>query len=108
MVRKTPLIRDRTILRIKEVGRRQWKKESGYHRQARVGNTFFRYETIIGEKLRARHPESQAAEALTGCNIRHIWLGGPHSLMRRIEHWWGTLPQFAFTNSRTGPNRQVR
>jgi hypothetical protein len=32
---------DRTILRIKEVGRRQWKKESGYHRQARVENTFF-------------------------------------------------------------------
>jgi len=40
--------RDRTILRIKEVGRRQWKKESGYHRQARVENTFFRYKTIIG------------------------------------------------------------
>ncbi len=40
--------RDRTILRIKEVGRRQWKKESGYHQQARVENTFFRYKTIVG------------------------------------------------------------
>ncbi|MCP4901590.1 MAG: IS5 family transposase, partial [bacterium] len=37
--------RDRTILRIKEVGRRQWKKESGYHQQARVENTFFRYKS---------------------------------------------------------------
>ncbi len=25
--------RDHTILRIKQVGRRQWKKEAGYHRQ---------------------------------------------------------------------------
>ncbi len=34
--------RDCTIMRIKEVGRRRWKKESGYHQQARVENTFFR------------------------------------------------------------------
>ena len=37
-----PSARDRTIMRIKEVGRHRWKKESGYHRQARVENTFFR------------------------------------------------------------------
>ncbi|MCK5711936.1 MAG: hypothetical protein KAI25_04395, partial [Hyphomicrobiaceae bacterium] len=30
--------RDRTIMRVKEIGRRRWKKESGYHRQARVEN----------------------------------------------------------------------
>ena len=34
--------RDCTILRIKQVGRRQWKKEVGYHQQARVENAFFR------------------------------------------------------------------
>ena len=28
-----------------------------------------RYKTIIGEKLRARHPESQVAEAITAGNI---------------------------------------
>jgi IS5 family transposase len=33
--------RDRTIMRVKEIGRRRWKKESGYHQQARVENTFF-------------------------------------------------------------------
>ena len=37
--------RDQTILRVKEVGRRQWKKEAGYHRQARVENAFFRYKS---------------------------------------------------------------
>jgi hypothetical protein len=50
--------RDRAIVKVKEIGRRRWKKESGYHRQARVENTFFRYKTIVGHRLRSRHPES--------------------------------------------------
>jgi len=61
--------RDHTIMRVREVGRRQWKKESGYHRQARVENTFFRYKTIVGPRLRARHPGSQETEAVIACNI---------------------------------------
>jgi hypothetical protein len=66
---------------LQEIGRRQWKKESGYHQQARVENTFFRYKTIIGPRLRARHPESQQAEAVIACNIlnRIIALGKPDS-----------------------------
>ena len=32
--------RDRTITLVKTLGRRQWKKASGYHRQGRVENTF--------------------------------------------------------------------
>ena len=73
--------RDRTIMRVKEIGRRQWKKESGYHRQARVENTFFRYKAIVGPRLRARNPESQQAEAIIACNIlnRMITLGRPES-----------------------------
>jgi hypothetical protein len=39
---KRPSARDRTVRRVRKVGRRQWKKESGYHQQARVENTFFR------------------------------------------------------------------
>ena len=73
--------RDRTIMSVKEVGRRRWKKESEYHRQARVENTFFRYKAIIGDRLVARHPKSQAVEALISCNIvnRMITLGRPAS-----------------------------
>ena len=69
-------------MRVKEIGRRQWKKESGYHQQARVENTFFRYKAIIGDRLRARHLESQAAEAVMACNIlnRMTGLGMPESL----------------------------
>jgi hypothetical protein len=64
--------RDRTIMRVQEIGRRQWKKESGYHRQARVENAFFRYKSSIGDRLRARHPKSQKAEALIACNILNL------------------------------------
>jgi len=78
---RRPGPRDRTVSRLKQVGRRQWKKESGYHRQARVENTFFRYKSILGDRLRARHPESQEAEALIACNIlnRMFELGRPKS-----------------------------
>ena len=61
--------RDRTVARIREVGRRQWKKESGYHRQGTVENAFFRYKSIIGDRLRARHSKAQEAETLIACNI---------------------------------------
>jgi IS5 family transposase len=56
-----PCARDSTIMRVKEIGRHRWKKESGDQRQARVENTFFRYKSIIGHKLRARHPKSQGS-----------------------------------------------
>ena len=77
----TPSARDRTIMRVKEVGRRLWKKEADYHRQSRVENTFFRYKTIIGPGLRARRPESQKVEAIIACSIlnRMMILGRPES-----------------------------
>ncbi len=67
------------MTRVKEIGRRQWKKESAFHQQARAENTFFRYKTIIGPRLRARHPKAQKAEALMACNKldRMIALGRP-------------------------------
>jgi IS5 family transposase len=73
--------RGRTVRRVKKVGRRRWKKESGYHQQARAENTFFRYKSIIGDRLRARHPKSQETEALIACNIlnRMMELGRPES-----------------------------
>ena len=87
--------RDRTIRTVKQLGRRRWQKVSGYHRQGRVENTFFRYKSIIGERLRARTPEGQVAEALLACIIRQCvlawvvveeaWLGGPGARCHRPE-----------------------
>ncbi len=73
--------RDCTIMRVRKIGRRQWKKESGYHQQARVENTFFRYKSIIGDRLCARHPKSQETETIIACNIlnRMIAVGKPES-----------------------------
>ncbi len=68
-------------MRVMEIERRRWKKESGYHQQARVENTFFRYKAIIGDRLRARHPQAQEAEVVMACNIlnRLAGLGMPES-----------------------------
>jgi IS5 family transposase len=73
--------RDRTIRRVKKLGRREWKKRSGYHRQGTVENAFFRYKSIIGDRLRARHPRAQRAEALLACNVlnRMFEVGRPRS-----------------------------
>ncbi len=73
--------RDRTIQKVKRIGRRQWQKQSGYHRQGTVENAFFRYKSIIGDRLRARHPKPQEAEALMAFNIlnRMTVLGRPAS-----------------------------
>ena len=73
--------RDRTITLVKTLGRRRWKKASGYHRQGRVENAFFRYTSIIGDGLRARSPAGQGSEAVLGCEIlnRMTALGRPAS-----------------------------
>ena len=60
---------DRTITKIKTIGRRRWKQEGGYHRQAGVENAVFRYKSIIGGSLRARSPGGRATEAVIACNI---------------------------------------
>ena len=64
------------------MGRRQWKKESGYHRQGTVENAFFRYKSILGDRLRARHRKAQEAEASIACNILNVIteLGRPVSV----------------------------
>ena len=81
--RRPPLPeRDRAIRRICKIGRRRWKKESGYHRQGRVENTFFRLKSIVGGRLRARHAGAQATEAVIACNVlnRMFELGRPRSM----------------------------
>ena len=69
------------IRMVREVGRRQWKKASGYHRQARAENVVFRYKSIFGGALRARSPGGQVAEALVACNVLNQMteLGRPES-----------------------------
>ena len=51
--------RDTALERIRQVGRREWQKESGYRQQARVENSFFRYKSVLGGGLKARHGKAQ-------------------------------------------------
>ena len=62
-------------------GRREWQKESGYRQQARVENSFFRYKSVLGGGLKARHSKAQRREAAIGCHIlnRMTELGRPKS-----------------------------
>ena len=74
--------RNRTVARVQEVGRRQWKKEAGYHQQARPENAFFRYKSILGDRLRARCERGREVEARLACSIlnRMTALGRPASV----------------------------
>ena len=78
---RIPSPRDRTIMLVKKLGRRRSKKASGYHRQSRVENAFFRYKSIIGDGDRARSPAGQGSEVVLGCAIlnRMTALGRPAS-----------------------------
>ena len=73
--------RNEAIERIGAVGRRQWRKESGAHRQAQAENGMYRYKRIIGDRLRALHCEAQQKEALIAVNVinRMTALGMPES-----------------------------
>ena len=73
--------RNEAIKRIGAVGRRQWRKESGAHRQAQAENGMYRYKRIIGDRLRAQHCEAQKREALVAVNVinRMTALGMPES-----------------------------
>ena len=76
--------RDRTITWVKQLGRCRWKKASGYHRQSRVENTFFRYTSIIGDSLRACSPAGRGTEVDLACNILHQMTGLGRPMSYRI------------------------
>ena len=76
--------RDRTILAVKERGRRRWTKTSGYHGQAGGENAFFRYTSIIGDSRRACSPAGRGTEVDLACNILHQMTGLGRPMSYRI------------------------
>ncbi|MBL1209358.1 IS5 family transposase [Geminocystis sp. GBBB08] len=59
--------RNRNIERIEEIGRKEWKEESGYHRRSISETTMFRLKTIFGGKLSSRDFDNQAVELFVKC-----------------------------------------
>jgi hypothetical protein len=68
--------------KIRSEGVETWRRESEYYRQSTVENTFYRYKTIIGKRLRARGEAARQGEAAIACKIlnRHLDLGGAESV----------------------------
>lgn len=73
--------RDENLRRVSQVGRKQWKQESGYHRRSLSETAIFRLKTIFGGKLRRRFFDNQAVELFLQCAAlnRMIQLGKPDS-----------------------------
>lgn len=73
--------RNQVLERIEQVGRQQWKQESGYHRRSLAETTMFRFKSIFGGRLRRRLFDNQAVELLLKCVAlnRMIQLGKPDS-----------------------------
>ena len=61
--------RDHTINTVKSIGRRRWKQTSRDQQHARVENAFFRYQSIIGDGLRARTPGGRTVDAQLACHM---------------------------------------
>ena len=78
--------RDRTITDVRTLGRRRWKQEAGYPLQARVENAFFRYKSILGDRLRARSRGGRVAESVVACNVLNQMteLGRPESYSKPV------------------------
>jgi len=47
-----------------EANRKGWKVQSGYHRRSKSENAFFRWKTVLGEKMYAREFKNERTEAV--------------------------------------------
>ncbi len=77
-----PLPRDENLRRIRRIGRKGWKQESGYHRRSIAETGMSRYKRTFGPELLAHTLARQQVEARTNCAIlnRMASLGRPDSV----------------------------
>ena len=61
------LKRDENLRYIRKHGRRQWKKDSGYHVRSLAETVMFRLKTIFGDNLSTRLLETQSTQTLIRC-----------------------------------------
>ncbi|MDP1778791.1 MAG: IS5 family transposase [Anaerolineales bacterium] len=75
------LKRDENLRSIRKDGRKEWKKNSGYHVRSLAETTMFRLKTIFGDDLSARLLETQTTQALVRCAAlnKMTHLGMPQS-----------------------------
>lgn len=78
---QSPLPRDENLRRIREVGRKQWKKETGYQRRSLAETAMFRIKVLFGDRLSNRRLDTQASQVGLRCRAlnRMTHLGMPES-----------------------------
>ncbi len=78
-----PLPRDENLRTIRQMGRKQWKQVSGYHRRSLAETAMYRLKTLFGDQLTARLLETQVTQALIRCKAvnQMTHLGMPDSFL---------------------------
>lgn len=76
------LARDENLRRIRRVGRKAWKEESGYHRRSLGETAMYRMKRIFGDGVSSRRDAQQATEAGIRCRALNIMT---HQGMPRSE-----------------------
>jgi DDE family transposase len=75
-------VRDENLRRIRKVGRKEWKRESNYHRRSLAETQVFRFKTIFGDRLQTRQIDNQFKELMIKSAILNqmTHLGMPDSV----------------------------
>lgn len=68
--------RDENLRRIRKIGRKQWKIESGYHRRSLAETGVFRYKQAFGAAVASRKEENQFNEMKLKCQILNLMTFG--------------------------------
>ena len=78
-----PHARDANLRAIRTVGRKQWKRQSGYHRRSLAETAMSRLKRTFGSTMNARSLPGQAAESLLRCKLLNAMtrLGRPDSYL---------------------------
>jgi hypothetical protein len=61
--------RTQAVAACREVGRKAWKQQVGYHRRRLAETAVYRYQQLIAPRLRWRHFDSQVAKADAGVAV---------------------------------------
>lgn len=75
------LDRDNNLRRIRKIGKKAWKQESGYHQRSKAETAMYRYKTLIGDTLSSRIEPNHMVDIKLGAKVLNILssLGMPDS-----------------------------
>jgi IS5 family transposase len=78
------LKRDKAITECRELGRAEWKKQTGYHRRSLAETAVFRLKTLLNDRLSSRLIENQQKEFRIWCCIlnKMTTLGMPQTVKK--------------------------